>query len=73
MPSSSERFQFLAQEFGSLVQGLDQSRSVGERTTILRRMKVLIVEVDMLISSSLRYDNRDTTGSKPPDQPAAEF
>ena len=48
------------------------SPSLEERKTFLRRMKVLIVEIDMLILSRLKQDSLNTTVSTPPSQPTAE-
>ena len=72
MPNYSERFQLLSREFESLVQRLNDSPNLDERTKLLRRMKVLIVELEMLISSSLKRDTQDIPILSPPDQPIAE-
>jgi hypothetical protein len=74
MPKSSERFQFLAHEFDSLVEKYNESPtpSLEERTKLLRRMKVLIVEIDMLILSSLKRDSQDASSPLSPDQSAAD-
>jgi hypothetical protein len=63
MNTSSERFQYLAFELVSQVERLSESSSSEDRTRLLRRMKVLIVEIDMLILSSLKRDNHEITGS----------
>ena len=68
MPGPSERFQWLAQQFDELVESLNVSPSLKERKQLLRRMKILIDEIDALILSALKRDN---TGSPPTDQPTA--
>jgi len=60
MPASSDCFWLLSREFDSLVTKLNKSPSVEDRRRLLRRMKVLIVEIDMLISSSLKQEIHDT-------------
>jgi len=72
MLKSSERFQLLGQQFGSLVERLNDSPSFEERTKLLQRMKVLIVELDMLVMSSLKRDSTDSTRPPLPHQPTAE-
>jgi len=74
MPTPSERFQSLGNQFDSLVEKLNASPPPGlkERTQILRQMKVLIVEIDMLILSALKWDAQGTPNSIPRDQPTAE-
>ena len=72
MSSSPDRFQWLTQELDALAESLHISHSLDERRLLLRRMKVLIVEIDMLISSNLKRDTQDTTSSPPPEQPSAE-
>lgn len=42
--------------------------SFDERTKLLRRVKVLIVEIDMLIMSDLKQDGQEASSSPPPDQ-----
>jgi hypothetical protein len=73
MPNPSERFQLLGHQFDSLVAKLNEfpSPTLEERTKLLRRMKVLIIEIDMLILSVLKRDSEGATSSPPPDQPAA--
>ncbi|MFI5419904.1 MAG: hypothetical protein ACHQ1H_02945 [Nitrososphaerales archaeon] len=72
MPTSSDRFQLFAREFDSLVLALNVSPSVEDRTKLLRRMKVLIVEIDMLILSNLKRENHDTTRLPRAEHPAAD-
>ena len=71
MSNSSDRFQSLTRELDALAESLHNSNSLDERRLLLRRMKVLIVEIDMLISSNLKRDSHDISSS-PPDQPTAE-
>ena len=63
MPESSDRIQLLGKQFESLTLKLAEAQSLEERTKLLRQMKVLIVEIDMVILSSLRRDNRDSTNA----------
>jgi hypothetical protein len=72
MPESAERFEWLTQQLDALAERLHVASTLDERRLLLRRMKVLIVEIDMLILSALRRDSRDITDSPPPDQPTAE-
>ena len=74
MPESSERFQLLAQEFDSLVERYNEfpTPSFAERAKLLRRMKVLIVEIDMLILSSLKGEGQDASSPLSPDQSGAD-
>jgi hypothetical protein len=53
----------LRHQFDSLVERLNESPSpnLEEQTKLLRKMKVLIVEIDMLILSALKRDSQDTT------------
>ena len=69
MPIPSERFEWLTQELDALVESLHVSQSLEERRLLLRRMKVLIVEIDMLILSDLKRDGQDKSCSPPTDQP----
>ena len=62
-------FQLFAHEFDSLVEKLHESSSLEERRKLLRRMKVLIVEIDMLILSSLKRDGQGTPNPPPSGQP----
>lgn len=68
MPQLSRRFNVLAHQFDSLVERLNESPtpSLEERTQLLRRMKVLLVEIDMLIMSDLRRDDQGILGSPSP-------
>jgi hypothetical protein len=68
MPTMSERLQWLAQQFDSLIEKLTASPIREDRTQILRRMRVLIVEIDSLILSDLKRDKQETSGSPPSDQ-----
>ena len=64
MPESSDRIQVLGKQFESLMQKLAEAQSLeDERTKLLRQMKVLIVEIDMVILSSLRRDDQDATSA----------
>jgi hypothetical protein len=65
MTTPSERIEILGHQFDSLVQRLNSSPtlSLEERTQLLRRMKILIVEIDRLILSDLKRDKQDITSS----------
>jgi hypothetical protein len=56
MSNPPEQFHFLAQQFESLVNRLNACPTAEERRQLLKRMKVLIVEIDILIASSLKRD-----------------
>jgi hypothetical protein len=75
MPQQSDRFRLLAHQVESLVERLNDfpPPSLDERTKVLRRMKVLIVEIDMLIMSDLRRDSQEASSFPPPDQSAADM
>jgi hypothetical protein len=67
MLQSSDRIEFLGNEFESLLKRLKKSPSVEDRRQLLRQMKVLIVEIDMVILSSLKQD-QDSLKSVAADQ-----
>ena len=71
MPNPTDRFQWLTQQWDALVERLHVAHDLEERRMLLRRMKVLITEIDMLIASTLKRDAQDITVS-PPDRPRAE-
>lgn len=75
MPHPSDRFRLLAHQVESLVERLNDfpPPSFDERTKLLRRMKVLIVEIDMLIMSDLKRDGQDASSSPPPDQSVVDM
>lgn len=70
MSTPPERLLSLAHEFDALAQSLSESPGLEERKRLLRRMKVVTVEIDMLILSSLKQD----TQKNPPheNEPAPE-
>jgi len=74
MLKQSERFQFLAHQFNSLVERYNEAPTPGleQRTKLLRGMKVVIVEIDMLVLSALRRDSQEVSTPPPPDQFAAD-
>ena len=72
MPRHSQGFHSLAHEFDELVQRLNESPNLKERTQSLRRMKILIDEIDGLIFSTLKRDKQDVTSSAFPDQPTGD-
>jgi hypothetical protein len=72
MPHTPGRFPWLAHEFDSLVESLNECESLQERRKLLRRMKVLINEIDALIFSTLKRDKQDTVGSPSSNQPTVE-
>jgi hypothetical protein len=61
MSSPTERFQSLSQQLDALVSALHKSNSVNERVRLLRRMKILIDEIDALNLPSLKRD-KGTSG-----------
>ena len=71
MPSPSERFQRLAHQFEALLESLNESPSSKKRNQLLRRMKILIDEIDGLDLSTLELDE-ETASSRQPDQSTAE-
>jgi hypothetical protein len=72
MPKPPDYLQWLAQLFDEQIQRLHESKSLEERTQLLRRMKILIDKIDGAILSALQ-DKPATKSSSPPDQPTAEF
>jgi hypothetical protein len=63
MSHPPDRIQLLGKQFESLTLKLAEAQSPEERTKLLRQMKVLIVEIDMVILSSLRRDDQDSTNA----------
>jgi hypothetical protein len=72
MPRPQTRFQWLAQQFDRLVETIHECEDPKKRQHLLRRMKVLVDEIDVAVSSSLKKDKQDTTSSFPPDQPTGD-
>jgi len=60
-----ERFKWLADQFDALVLNLEVSADAKQRRQLLRRMKVLIDEIDDLILSSLKRDHVTARQSSP--------
>ena len=56
MTNPSERFRWLAHQFDALVENLDECSSMEERKRVLKRMEILIDEVDEIILSTLKRD-----------------
>jgi hypothetical protein len=71
MPKHSQRFQSLSQQFEALVESLNDSPSLKERKQLLRRMKILIDEIDGLILSTLKRDGEDASSSPRSDRSTA--
>jgi hypothetical protein len=71
LPNTSQRFQLLTHQFDSLVERLNESpsQSLEEQTILLRKMKVLIVEIDMLILSALKRNGREIASTRRPTNP----
>jgi hypothetical protein len=65
MANSTERFEWLTHQLGVLVESLRVTHGVEERKLLLRRMRVLIVEIDMLIASNLKRDSEDAPSTPP--------
>jgi hypothetical protein len=60
MPKQSERFKWLAHEFDILAQSLENCPETEKRKQLLRRMKILIDEIDKQILFNLKRDTEDT-------------
>ena len=71
MRQPSERLEFLAHQFDTLVEGLNNSPDMEDRKQLLQRMLVLIDEIDGLIFSDLKRDKQDTASSPHSSQPVA--
>ena len=67
-----ERFEWLAQLFDALVERLNESANLDERTQLLNRMKILIDKLDGVVFSAEELDEQDTSDPQLPDQPTAE-
>ncbi len=72
MSSPSERFRRLAHQFEALLESLNESPSSKKRKQLLRRMKILIDEIDGLDLSTLELDKEGTASSRQPGQPTTE-
>lgn len=72
MPRLSDNFQLLAHQFDLLVEMVNECKDPKERMHLLRHMKVILNEIDVLILSSLKRDMQDTIGSPSPEQPSVE-
>jgi hypothetical protein len=60
MPKQSERFLWLAHEFDTLAQSLENCPETEKRKQLLRRMKILIDEIDKQILFNLKRDTEET-------------
>ena len=69
MTKPLERFRWLANQFDALVDNLDECSSMEERRRVLKRMKILIDEVNEIILSTLK---RDPANSPSPEQPTSQ-
>ncbi len=65
MPKDPERFNWLTVQFKALLEGLKEVPNLKKRKQLLRRMKILIDEIDGLISSDLKQDEQNTISSEP--------
>ena len=67
MPKDPESFHRLTVQFKTLLESLKGVPNLKKRKQLLRRMKILIDEIDGLISSDLKQDKQDTinSGSRP--------
>jgi hypothetical protein len=63
-----DRFQWLAHEFDGLAKKMPVCANRKERRSLLRRMKILIDEIDALIFSTLKRDDQDSTVTPSSDQ-----
>jgi len=68
MPMAKERFQWMAHEFDALVKKANECPNTEERRSLLRRMKILIDEIDALILSTLKRDDQNSTLTPSSDQ-----
>ena len=64
MTNPSERFRWLAHQFDALVDNLDECTSMEERKRVLKRMKILIDEIDEIILSTLKRDRAISPSSE---------
>jgi hypothetical protein len=69
---AKERFQWLAHEFDALVKKTNDCPNTEERRALLRRMKILIDEIDALIFSTIKRDDQDSTVTPSSDQSTVE-
>jgi hypothetical protein len=68
MPRPSERFEWLAEQLDTLLTVFNHTTDSQERRQLLRRMKVLIDEIDALIVFSSKREKQDIGhGSQPQD------
>lgn len=65
MPKDSESFNRLTVQFKTLAESLKEVPNLKKRKQLLRRMKILIDEIDGLISSDLMQDAQDSVSSGP--------
>jgi hypothetical protein len=67
-----DNLQLLAHQFNLTMDMLNERTDPKERMHLLRHMKVILGEIDQLISTNLKRDSQDATSSPPPDQSTAE-
>ena len=72
MSKTSDRFQWLAREFELLAENLENCPNLEKRKQLLRRMKILIDEIDTQILFIMKRDAQKTSSLPPLDQPAAK-
>jgi hypothetical protein len=72
MPKQSDRFQWLAREFDALAESLEDCPNLEKRRQLLRRMRILIDEIDKLVIFTLKREKQETPISTQPSQPTAK-
>jgi len=72
MSRQPDRFQWLAHEFDVLAQSLGDCPSLERRKQLLRRMKILIDEIDKLIIFTLNREKPENPITSPSSQHTAK-
>ncbi len=72
MPKPPERFQKLAHQFDLVADMINECVDPKQRMLLLCHMKIILNEIDELISSNLNRDSQVNISSPPPNQPTAE-
>lgn len=65
MPKDPGKFYTLTVQFQALLESLSKVPNLKRRKQLLRRMKMLIDEIDGLISSDSQRDDQDPTSNRP--------
>ena|SRR5258708_3295444 len=59
MTTPSDRFELLVRQYESLIEIFDESTKLEARRRLLRQMNAVLLEIDMLNMSSLKFDKQD--------------